>query len=115
MQETSSTSFALQAAMLFNQGKLQDLEPSLQLNLLQVINAHLDRSYGKFGELQEKISFECVMIFGEWEEINTLDEISRKTHWRRLVELDQEEKSLIADIKLIEEAVEALEGRRGKH
>jgi len=107
MQETSSTSFALQAAWLVNQGKLQNLELNLRLNLLQGINAQLDRSYGKLGELQEKISFECVMIFGE------LDEISKKNHWMRLIELDREEKSLIADIKLIEEAVEALEGRRG--
>jgi|GEM_PF-6588807 len=107
MQETSSTSFALQAAWLVNQGKLQNLELNLRLNLLQGINAQLERSYEKLGELQEKISFECVMIFGE------LDEISKKTYWRRLIKLDLEEKSLTADINLLDEAVKALDGKRG--
>jgi hypothetical protein len=113
LQSQAHADFAAKAAQLLNQGHLQDLEPSLLLNLLQIINTQLESRYEKLGQLQSKISFECELIFGEQEPTYTLDELYGQACCRRLTELDIKEKCLIANIKQLEEAVEKLGSQGG--
>jgi len=114
LQSQAHADFTAKAAQLINQDELQNLEPSLRLNLLQVLDAQLERSYEKLGQLQSQISFECELVFGDQEPAYTLDELYGQACCRRLVDLDIEEKSLIANIRQLEAAIEKLKSQGGE-
>jgi BMFP domain-containing protein YqiC len=95
LQSHVHSSLARRLSELISQGKLQDIEPSLQLALLTTLKAQLERDFNKLDQLQLEFDFQ-------------MEECGNETHV--LLNLAFEEKALRQEIKQLEQVIEKLEG-----